>query len=139
MQTQFKTQYKALLDASIERVWQALTDATLLKQYFFGTQLITSWQVGSEIIFQGEWQGQAYKDKGIVLEYEPHKKAAYSYLSSWSGKEDKPENYLWVCYEIKSTGHQTELTISQTNYDEEAAKHSANSWASLIEEMKKIL
>jgi hypothetical protein len=53
--------------------------------------------------------------------------------------EDKPENYLWVCYEVKPTDNGTELTISQTNYDEERAKHSERNWATLIDEMKKII
>jgi hypothetical protein len=60
-------------------------------------------------------------------------------LSSWSDKEDKPENYLWICYEVKQLESGTELTISQTNYDEERAKHSEGNWASIINEMKKIV
>jgi hypothetical protein len=74
-----------------------------------------------------------------VLEYDHNKRLSYSYLSNWSGKEDKPENYLWVCYEVKQDGAQTELTIHQSNYDEERAKHSEGNWASLVDEMRKIV
>lgn len=139
MQTQFRIQYKATINAPLEKVWGALTNPEILKQYFFGTEMITDWKARNPIIFQGEWQGQKYRDKGEVLEYERNKKLAYSYLSNWSGKEDLPENYLWVCYEVKADGTNTELTIHQSNYDEEGAKHSEENWASLVAEMRKII
>ncbi len=139
METHHKIQYRTIINAPLEKVWEALTNSEIVKQYFFGTNLVTSWKVGELIIFQGEWEGQKYQDKGEVLEYEQNKRLAYSYLSNWSGKEDKPENYLWVCYEVKSDGEKTELTIHQSNYDEERAKHSEGNWASIVDEMRKIV
>jgi len=139
METQFKVQYNTTINAPLDKVWEALTKPEIVKQYFFGTDLLTNWKVGSPIIFQGEWEGQKYQDKGEVLEYEHNKRLSYSYLSNWSGKEDNPENYLWVCYEVKQDGTQTELTIHQSNYDEERAKHSEGNWASLVDEMRKIV
>lgn len=139
METHNKIQYQTTIKATLDKVWEALTNAEIVKQYFFGTQLVTSWKVGEPIIFQGEWEGQKYQDKGIVLEYEHNKRLAYSYLSNWSGKEDLPENYLWVCYEVKPNGTETDLTIHQSNYDQERAKHSEGNWASLIDGMRKIV
>ena len=139
MQTHFKIQYKTTIYAPIEKVWDALTNPEIVKQYFFGTELISTLKVCDDIVFQGEWEGQKYKDRGEVLEYLHNEKLAYSYLSSWSNMEDKPENYLWVCYEVKQIDNGTELTISQTNYDEERAKHSEGNWASIIDGMRKLI
>lgn len=139
METQFKIRYSTIVKAPVGIVWDALTNAAMVKQYFFGTDLITSWKVGEPVVFQGEWEGQSYRDKGLVLEYEQNKRLAYSYLSNWSGKEDLPKNYLWVCYEVQARGEETELVIHQSNYDEERAKHSEGNWASLIDGMKKLL
>jgi uncharacterized protein YndB with AHSA1/START domain len=139
METQFIIEYKTTVNAPIDRVWEALTKPEIVKLYFFGSELVTSWKVGEPIIFQGEWEGQKYQDKGEVLEYEHNKRLAYSYLSNWSGKDDKPENYLWVCYEVSPSGSHTELTIYQSNYDEERAKHSEGNWASIVDEMRKIV
>lgn len=118
MHTDFKTEYKTVVNASPNKVWEALTKPEIIKQYFFGTDLLTNWKVGSEIIFNGEFQGQKYQDKGRILEFLECEKLVYSYLSSFSGKEDSPENYLWICYEIKQVDNGTELTIIQSNYDE---------------------
>ncbi len=139
METHHKIQYQTTINAPLEKVWEALTKSEIVKQYFFGTDLVTNWKVGEPIIFQGEWEGQKYQDKGEVLEYKHNQRLAYSYLSNWSGKEDKLENYLWVCYEVKADGENTELTIHQSNYDEERAKHSEGNWASIVNEMRKIL
>lgn len=139
MTTDFKTQYKTTINAPLEKVWEALTNPAIVEQYFFGTELVTDWEVGKPIVFQGEWDDKKYIDKGEVLEYEHNKKLSYSFLSSWSGKEDLPENYLWVSYEVKSDGENTELTISQSNYNEELAEHSDENWAALVDAMRKII
>ncbi|MCX2743337.1 SRPBCC family protein [Mangrovivirga sp. M17] len=139
MVNQNKIKHQSKIKAPIEKVWDALTNPEIVKKYFFGTELVTDWKVGSPIVFQGEWEGQKYIDKGEVLEYVQNERLSYSYLSSWSNKEDVPENYLYISYQVKSEGEDTALTIYQTNYDIERAKHSEGTWASLIDGMKKIL
>lgn len=134
-----KMVYTTTVKAPIEKVWAALTQPEWVKQYFFGTDLITNWEIGQAVVFKGEWEGQGYEDRGVVLEFVPEKRLAFSYLSNWSGKEDLPENHLWVCYEVNALGNETVLTIEQTNYDEERATHSKENWASLVNEMRKLL
>ncbi|MFY8036896.1 MAG: SRPBCC domain-containing protein, partial [Cyclobacteriaceae bacterium] len=48
-----------LINASSQKVWTALTDPEMVKQYFFGTKLQTTWKVGDPITFSGEWEGKA--------------------------------------------------------------------------------
>jgi uncharacterized protein YndB with AHSA1/START domain len=139
MQTNFKTNYRTIVKAPIEKAWNALTNAEIVKQYFFGSDQVTDWKVGSPIYFRGEYEGKSYEDKGIVQEYVPNKKLSFSYLSSWNALEDKPENYLLVQYEVKEVPEGTELTITQSNYDEEKAKHSAENWKIVIDGLKKIV
>lgn len=139
METHHKIQYQKTINAPLEKVWEALTKPEIVKQYFFGTNLVTNWKVSEPIIFQGEWEGKKYQDKGEVLEYKHNQRLAYSFFSNLSGKEDKPENYLWVCYEVKTDLENTELTIHQSNYDGERAKHSEGIWASIVDEMRKIV
>lgn len=139
MNTKYQSNYKTIINAPISKVWDALTKPEIVKEYFFGSNQETDWKVGSPIIWTGEYEGTTYIDKGIVQEYEPNKKLTYSYLSSWSGLEDKPENYLLVTYEVREVDGATELTISQTNYDEEKANHSESNWAIVIDGLRKIV
>lgn len=131
--------YKTTINASVEKVWEALINPEMVKQYFFGSSQETDWKIGSSILWTGEYEGTKYIDKGKVLEFLPNDKLSYSYLSSWSGLDDKPENYLLVIYEVKPVEVGTELTIIQSNYDEDKAKHSAENWETVIDGLKKIV
>ncbi len=139
MQTNHQAIYETKVKAPVDTVWNALINPELVKQYFFGSDQKSDWQIGSPIEWTGEYDGQSYLDKGIVLEFVPHQKLSYSYLSSWSGLEDQPENYLVVTYEVREVDGGTLLTITQSNYDEEKASHSSENWGVVIDGLKKIV
>jgi uncharacterized protein YndB with AHSA1/START domain len=139
MQTNYQSKVETIIKAPVSKVWDALINPELVKQYFFGSNQQTDWKVGSSILWTGEYEGKQYKDKGIVLEFIPNRTLSYSYLSSWSGLPDKPENYLLVKYELAEKDGNTLLTITQSNYDEERAKHSSQNWAAVIDGLKKIV
>jgi uncharacterized protein YndB with AHSA1/START domain len=139
MKTEHQSIYKTVIKAPIEKVWDALINPELVEQYFFGSKQETDWKVGSKILWTGEYEGTTYVDKGVVLEFVPNEKLSFSYLSSWSGLADKPENYLMVTYELKPIEAGTELIITQSNYDEEKAKHSTENWATVINGLKKLV
>jgi uncharacterized protein YndB with AHSA1/START domain len=134
-----KATFKTVINAPVVKIWDALTNPALVKQYFFGTNLETDWKVGSPIYFSGVYEGKPYKDKGVVLEYSPNKSLSYSYWSNWSGMPDVEENYLTVEYGVKELDGGTELTITQTNYDSEKASHSEANWKSLTDELRKLV
>ncbi len=41
------------IDASTAKVWDALINPEQIKKYFFGTEAISDWKVGSTLIFKG--------------------------------------------------------------------------------------
>ena len=126
--------------APIEKVWAALITPETVKEYFFGTELVTTWKIGSPIYFRGEWEGTAYEDKGIVLDFEEGKSLKYSYLSSWSNKLDLPENYNNITYSLEENGEETVLTITQDGFeDEEKRAHSEQNWQSIMCGMKELV
>ncbi len=128
------------IHASPSKVWEALTNPELIKLYFFGTETITDWKVGSPILFKGIWDGKEYLDKGIILEIEPEKLLQYNYLSSFSGLEDKAENYAIITYSLIEVGGGTKLTITQANIaSEEAQKHSEQNWGMVLKGLKELL
>lgn len=139
MQTGHQRKYHTLIKASLEKVWDALINPELVKQYFFGSSQETTWEVGAPILWEGEYEGQNYVDKGVVLEFIPNEKVSYSYLSNWAGLDDIADNYLFVSYEVKPTESGTELTITQSNYDEEKASHSNENWGIVIDGLKKLV
>lgn len=128
------------IKASAEQVWNALTDPELIKEYFFDTDTKTDWKKGSPIVFSGVWDGLPYEDKGIILDIEPRKFVTYSYWSSFSGTEDKPENYANITYELQDKGDETVLTVIQEGFkNQEALDHSAQNWGYVLDSLKKLV
>ncbi|MEJ0029637.1 MAG: SRPBCC domain-containing protein [Bacteroidota bacterium] len=126
--------------ASREKVWEALTDPEQVKKYFFGTNVETTYKKGSPIKFTGEWDGKKYEDKGTILDIEKGKLLKYSYFSSWSGKPDAPENYHNVTYTLNDRAGSTEFVVEQEGLEtEEAAEHTEKNWASIMEDLRKLL
>ncbi len=122
------------------RVWEALTQPELIKQYLFGTQVTTDWKVGSPITYEGVWEGKAYKDKGVILQVQPGKLLVSTYWSALSGLPDIPESYQTVRYELAAEDGGTNVTIIQdNNASPEDANHSAQNWSMVLDGMKKLL
>jgi uncharacterized protein YndB with AHSA1/START domain len=140
MSKRFVAEATVTIDAPTSRVWDALTKPDLIKQYLFGTDVTTDWQVGSPITYQGTWEGKAYKDKGKVLQVEPGSLLVSTFWSSLSGTPDVPENYQTVRYELSPSGGRTKLTVIQdNNATQEDADHSARNWKMVLDGMKKLL
>jgi uncharacterized protein YndB with AHSA1/START domain len=92
------------------------------------------------IVFEGEWDGKSYHDKGTVMEVRKNEKIKYDYWSSMSGIEDKPENYVIITYELFEDGDVTTLVVTQENIpDDERKEHSIENWKMVLQELKKML
>jgi len=129
-----------LIHAKPAEVWHALTDRETIKKYFFGTDAISDWKVGSPLIFQGEWEGKRYQDKGNILAAEPGRRLQYNYWSGFSGLEDIEENYSLVTYELDLEGESTKITLSQKGFaSEEALAHADAGWKMVLDNLKKLL
>lgn len=136
----FVARAETTINAPVYRVWGALTDPALIKQYLFGTDVTTDWRVGSPITYRGEWEGKEYEDKGTILECEPEHLLVSTYWSSLSGKPDVPEKYNTVTYELSDEDAGTKLTIVQDNNDSaESAQHSEQNWNAVLNKMKELL
>ena len=140
MKETFVAQTSITINAPASKVWDALTNPQLIKQYLFGTEVTTDWQVGSPITYKGVWEGKPYEDKGKVLQIEPGKLLVSTFWSAFSGKPDVPENHQTVRYELSAEDGGTRLTIIQdNNASQEEADHSEQNWKTVLEGMKKLL
>jgi uncharacterized protein YndB with AHSA1/START domain len=130
----------AIIPASPQEVWHALTDPETIKQFMFGSTVNTDWQVGSAITFAGEWEGKTYEDKGEIKDVIENERLVTTYFSPLSGKEDKPENYHTVSYMLESKDGGTEVMVCQDNIEtkKEAEQSSAN-WKTMLDSLKKLL
>lgn len=128
-----------LIHATPEEVWDAVTKPELVKQYFYGADLETTWEVGSPIVFKGEWEGVAYEDKGVIQSFVPGRSLSYTYKPGSDTSLDVPENYQLVTYQVDPRDVGVELSIAQTADTEEKASHSEKNWCSVLDSIKTLL
>lgn len=129
------------LAAPPERVWQVLVDPGLVARYMHGTSVETDWQVGSPIVWRGEWQGRPYEDKGEVLEVSAPRRLAVTHWSPMTGEPDEPASYHHVTYEIEDLGQgRSRLTMTHGNAPSQEAADGIveNGWRPMLEELRKV-
>ena len=141
-----ETTAKATIDIRAPRaqVWRALTDPDEIRRYYLGgAEVRTDWQVGSAIVFRGEWNGETFEDKGEIVTFEPERELAYSHFSPMMGKPDAPENYHLVDITLDGGSDTTTVTLEQSNLtggvsDEDRASREQfeQNWQQMLEGLR---
>ena len=140
MNKNFVAKATTTINTPASKVWDALTKPELIKQYMFGSDVISDWKVGSPIVYRGEWKGKPFEDKGTILEVEREKSLVSTHWSPLSGVPDTPENYHTVAYRLSGKGDKTEVTITQdNNASEEEKAESEKIWTQMLDGLKKLL
>lgn len=122
-----------VFNAKPEKVWELLTNPEMTKQYMFGCEIVSSYEIGSPI----EWKGRTENGDeliyvtGKILEYEEGKKIVSNTFDPNSTMEDLPVNYVNMSYELELVEKGTKLTIIQGDFS------AAENGAQRYEESKK--
>lgn len=133
-------QAKTEIRATIEEVWDGLTNPRIVRQYFFGTELSADWRRGGLLYFRGTYEGRPYEDRGTILDFEPPRLLRFSYWSNLSGVPDLPENRRIISYELEKGASAILLTISQEPVASEAEREeSERNWGVVLDGLRSIL
>jgi uncharacterized protein YndB with AHSA1/START domain len=123
--------------ATPEKVWAALTEPEQIAAYMHGSQVTTTWQVGSPITWDGEHAGRSYQDKGEVLTYDEPHVLSVTHYSPMMGQPDEPRSYHTLVYTLTPSGDGTHLMLTQDGCEsgEQAAQFSQN-WQGMLDGLK---
>lgn len=123
--------------ASPDRVWQSLTDPGQIAVYMQGSRVTTSWEVGSPITWDGEYDGRPYQDKGEVLIHDEPAVLSVTHYSPMLGQPDEPENYHTVTWTLTPTDSGTHLELAQDGCDDEGqAEQFGRNWQTMLDGLK---
>lgn len=141
MAEKFSGSKDIVIDASTAKVWDALINPEMIKQYMFGAEAISDWKKGSSVVYRGVWEGKTFEDKGTILDIEPEKLIRATYYSPLSGLEDKLENYTTISYELIPVDkfHTRVIVTQEDNPTQEAADKAAENWGMVLDAIKKLL
>lgn len=101
------------INATVEKVWETITNPELVKQWQYGSDLISNWKPGSAIRFKTAWGDQLFEQWGKVVAFEPHRLVKYSLFAPRPGLEDRPEHYFMMSYVLTPEEGKTKLQIIQ--------------------------
>lgn len=99
-----------LFDASISKVWQAITQKELMKQWYFDLAEFKA-EIGFKFEFVGGPPEKEYLHLCEVTEVIPEKKLTYSW------RYDGYEGNSFVSFELFEQGNQTLLKLTHTGLD----------------------
>ena len=128
------------VEAPLAKVWTALVDPETIRKYMMGANVVSDWQEGSGIVWEGEFDGKSYKDKGTILRKDPERLLQYTHFSPLSGQQDSSENYHTVTITLAPEGSSTTVTLTQDNNDtDEARTESEQNWKAMLDGLKKVV
>ena len=137
MHTDLIAESSTTIAASQMKVWSALVSPEAIKEYMFGTTVVSDWIEGSPISWRGEWEGKPYEDKGVILQATPGLRLQYSHVSSLAGLPETPEHYHTVTIELVPKDIRTSVWLSQDNNPTDAAReHAERNWAAMLAGLK---
>lgn len=131
--------------ASQEQVWDLLTNPEKTRQYMFGSEVISTWNVGDSIEWKGKTEvGEAIVFvKGEIVEYTVGKLLTQTMFDPHMGLDDIPENYARLTYALTETPEGSSLQITQdftgVANAQKRFEESRQGWPMVIKLMKEIL
>ncbi len=135
------------INAPSSQVWDVLTNPEKTKIYMFGCETVSDWNVGSELLWEGEYEGKKMVFvKGKIVNIEPNKLLKYTVIDPFASYPDIPENYLNVTYELTEQDGQTTLIVVQDGFETAAegekrykdVYNNGKGWDPILVEIKKV-
>ena len=136
-------QQTILIKAPLPKVWDALINPEMTKQYMFGCIPVTDWKVGSEVLWKGAEDGVTYV-KGELVKFEPKSILTYTTFAPHSELEDIPENYLTGEIRLSEENGKTKLELTQGDFNtvgdgQKRFKETQGAWEMTFQILKQIL
>ena len=133
--------YATYIGAAPDRVWQALTDGALTRQYWYGRRVESDWKVGSTVTFWYDTEdGEAVSDRGIVLESKPPRHLSYTFHVEFVD-ELKDEHPSRVTFDLEPIGDETRLTLIHDEFEPKSRvlDDCRTGWPAILSSLKSLV
>ena len=109
-----------IINASSDKVFQALTNPEIMKLWQFNWEVITNWKEGTEIKFRTKTEEKILEQWGTILEMKVNELIKYNLFTPKPGLEDEPESYCNTSYVLTNINGQTRVEVIQEDYRSES-------------------
>ena len=133
-----KQVYEIFIRTTPERLWQAITDGELTKQYYYGTEVRSDLEPARPFQYFGG-DGNLMLD-GEIVEIDPPRRLVTTFAAVWDPATagDRPSRVTW---EIEPMGATCKLTLTHDDFDGETAtyRNVAGGWSFILSGLKSVL
>lgn len=105
------------IDAPVEKVWQAITDKDVMKQWYFNVPAFKP-EIGCEFTFEGGKDGRIYTHVCTITEVVPFQKLTHT----WTYKGYEGVSY--VSFELTSEGDKTRVKLTHSGMERFASNNN---------------
>ena len=127
--------YVTYIEATPERVWEALTDADLTERYWGHRNEAASWDVGSPWAHVRP-DGSGDDGGGTVLESDPPHRLVFD----WGALDEADPHLSRVTFTIEPHGEIVRLTVLHEDlFDEVAFANISQGWPGVLSNLKSLL
>jgi len=131
--------YVTYISTTLEKVWNALIDGEMTKQYWGRHRNVSDWNVGST------WKHQDYDDAGIVdivgnvVESSPPRRLVLTW--ALPADAEKPEKHTRVTFEIEPFLDAVRLTVTHDELQPESdmLRGVTEGWPAVLSALKTLL
>lgn len=102
--------YVTIIRTTPERLWEALTDPNLIRQYWYGVNVECAWKPGAP--WKMTFPGGGLADAGDVLEIEPLRRIVIRWHNEWNA-DLRAEGASRCTFELHPLEDAVKLTITQ--------------------------
>lgn len=131
--------YVTYIATTADRVWQALINGDLTKQYWAGNENISDWKEGSPWEHRTADAARTLRVLGKVIEIRPPHRLVLSWVEpAFAGD---PEQYSRVTFEIESVDNTVRLTVIHDDLiaGSPMAGRIVNGWPRVLSSLKTLL
>ena len=129
--------FEIYIKTTPDRLWEAITNSELRRQYNFGVGVVSDWTSGSryEAVHPGAGVTIA---AGENLEVDPPRRLVQSFMALWSD-DVKAEGTSRVTWEIEPVGDSCRLTVTHDQLREDANEELYGGWPMILSGLKTLL
>jgi uncharacterized protein YndB with AHSA1/START domain/DNA-binding transcriptional ArsR family regulator len=132
--------YEIYIRTTPQKLWDAITNPDVTRQYFYGSAVKSDWKVGSPVEHLGG-DGKAMLE-GKVLEIDPPRRLVTTFAAKFSAdaetRKDPPSRVTW---EIEPRGEVCKLTLVHDDFESETATYKSvgPGWNPVLSGLKTLL
>jgi uncharacterized protein YndB with AHSA1/START domain len=130
--------YVTFIRTTPDKLWAAITGPGFMKQYWFGMQIKTDWNVGSS--WQLMFPDGRVADGREIVEFDPPKRLVLKWRNEWK-PEFKAEGHSHLTMELEPLDGAVKLSIhhAMDRAESKLIQAVSGGWPSILSNLKSLL